>query len=799
MLLTKHQNDVLDRLNKRDEYSTLKQSDVTRLLNTLIKKDKDLLKKEIPNFIQYEIINNSKIQNESEAIKFLSTKAKGGDKKVFFEVLDTVGLKSGKYDKKKKKEVIDLDEMDEKHTEDVKKPGSVATTLSLLDKESKGKSKIKETVIGAIKDKVTSEDFTKAPGSSFASKALFLEFPELEYISKASKAVGLGWSNDDTKYLQDALQGNVDNDSLSKRLSWIGKLIANPDKWGDAIAGMAGQAVENSEAYKFLKRTFNSVAGLGNDNAVKLAGDFKFGKEQIDDKGKKSNQIITTQKPEEQSKFGNVKPVIGQKLPETPEEKKMWDEAIKGAYQDGSSSAFIVGNDPEYTRKFKALYNKYHEGKDPNQSTSKDIYANMSPKEKSHFAQEISNITKESFIKKSIPATVDIGTRVTPEAIATMQSSDARELLKSFVSNTEMIDKRIQEFITRGQKFSDGTDPNKTRSDLLPALSNLKEQLADPSINTATPEIVKAMKDIITLLPFDMVVDSIPLSETANKVDVISKTMIETKETEPLPTIDSTGKTKPSTKDGKPQDPEEKAKSVDGSGATSQETGNDKYQRFRPNMGLEDVDEMEDTLIGTEQQQLTTNAVWTAFDLKPANYENGDDIKDNLCYGRVVDQYNLRFGETFNLPPIRNKNSFRKINNIRKRQKWRQDRRHTQYTGQHYALDYNQPDMVQQLNPQTYRSPRLHDIYEPQSHMVDAYNNHIFGRLSVDDGGVNFEEDSRVKNKLHRRMFYDNGQFNYNSRYPQFIEKAPENPYGLIERDALRKRINLRQYGAGNA
>jgi hypothetical protein len=158
-----------------------------------------------------------------------------------------------------------------------------------------------------------------------------------------------------------------------------------------------------------------------------------------------------------------------------------------------------------------------------------------------------------------------------------------------------------------------------------------------------------------------------------------------------------------------------------------------KNPELRPKLGFMDQQELEDTLIGNEEERQITDHTWKVYDLKPINESTEiteQNPDQNAVFDRVVAHFNMRYNATFPMPRV---------------------------------------------SPEPYLPPlvrkNMRDIYDASKRMIDAYDNKQF-RAIHPERTPHFEEEVKdVSNRMIDVLPYKNGVDSFNYRMPQFNER----------------------------
>lgn len=643
--LTTHQQGTLSKLEDR-QYGAIKQQDVTRLLNKVLPADdEDLKKKAVEGAMLYERSVGK------DPIGYLKDKLRGAIKKAFVATSTLVNAPPQN----------DVMEKFTK-TQELTKPRDIGDMMAAKQQGTRSDmSRIIETAIGA------NNAVKKAPGGDIPTKMLYYSVPELEMIDNASKMVGLGWTDADSKYLNDILTNSSgDDDSFKQRLQWIGKLIANPSHWWEAVNGMGKEAVKQSSVYKWLVQTFGAVADKFNNPNAKAI------KNQMTYTGKNSGEMLSigdappAAKPDvgipgvsDGSKFGNIRPVV-QASGWDAKKTEAWHslvDAMLGDSPGAESAKTSLYVDKYFQSQFDEIYKKHHNGTSWFQADPSKIYDDMSPYEKGQFINDVRDEVSDVFKRKELPPPkFDMRGEAAGQsdpAAGELINSKTEKLLRDLVAEAEASDDfYVNQYYKHGRKFDIETrDPSILRSALLPAIQKIRNMLNDPNARLGKAEM-DDIRNLVYNVPKDL----------AGHVNSISKQLLgyggvpssndpipDDGDSEPSPGSPEKDKWTKDTKDDKTKnkwakEPRPPTEEDEFSGIEK------KVAELRPKYGFMGQEELENTLIGTDTERQETDYTWSVFDLKPVNYYNGDNIQDNKCFGRVVDQYNYRYGRTFPMP-----------------------------------------------------------------------------------------------------------------------------------------------------
>lgn len=236
-------------------------------------------------------------------------------------------------------------------------------------------SRIIESVIGAARNSNNAYGiYQQMPGQDMLTKGLYYTLPELQVIDAASNNVGLGWTQDDSDYLRQILSPthNPNDDSFKQRLTWIGKLIANPSRWSEAITGMTKEAITRSEAYKWLEKTLSGVANTFDNTKARSL------RNQLQQTGKlegstkiPTGDIATGTKgaagiEDPSSKIGSIRPVMTTIKPETDEERARWHDLLRGTFERSEATDKVLTqlyDDQYFKERYGQIYSDAHDGR----------------------------------------------------------------------------------------------------------------------------------------------------------------------------------------------------------------------------------------------------------------------------------------------------------------------------------------------------------------------------------------------------------------------------------------------------
>ena len=281
-ILTKHQQETIDRLDKK-QYGQIKQADVTRLLKRVIVSQDDTMKKSvIKDSIDYE-----KSKGIKDPTNYLRLKLSPEQGKAFANFVNQVnqaappakdpfsgkGVRVGDINATKSQPQPERDIGELLQLKDNIQSGS--------SEESSNARKIIEYAMnnaGAIQKQAAGAKaaYDKAPGGDAGSKLLFYTVPELAVVDQMSKSVGLGWTNADDEYLQHVLDPNYqgeDKQSFTKRVGWVARLLANPSAWTQVSAKGLTADFKKSPQYEWFQNLFKELGTNFDNKAAKQLQD----------------------------------------------------------------------------------------------------------------------------------------------------------------------------------------------------------------------------------------------------------------------------------------------------------------------------------------------------------------------------------------------------------------------------------------------------------------------------------------------------------------------------------------------
>jgi len=626
---------------------------------------------------------------------------------------------------------------------------------TLIDKFQEGQGKYQQG------SKMLEQFKKQTGGDDVGSSLLYYEFPQLKVLDEASKAIGMGWTQEDTDYLHKVLdpryQGPEKQD-FTGRVKWVGKVMANPSKWWDIVKDIGVSEVKNSEIGKWFDKTFNQVKiAFDSDVAKTLRDTFKgteppmYKMKLVDDKSEgvnasDNNAPVAGKKwemdktPEDtSSKFKGIKSTVMKAPKESDESYLQYRKNLDTVFKKDIGAKPLVASDKVFERAFKEIYKKYHHGLSLDRTNAETIYEGLTNEQEKQFNNDLSKITRDSLIRQNAPV-MDYSFKQGSDAGAgDLLDDTGKTLLSKYVDNLDLIDDKIHMFILRGQKLpNDDRNPRDIKKELDIQKQRLLQMMKQKDISKS--KLQGVFNDFVRTVPVgdgikvsqlqesilpDTSTSSSSSTSTAVDTDTAKKQLTQTEEE------DKAKKKKKEDDDDKDKDKKYKKP------LSEEETFYGKKQKnpeLRPKLGFMDQQELEDTLIGTEQQRMETDHTWSVFDLKPINESaesNEQNPEENKVFQRVVDHFNMRYGQTFSMPEAP---------------------RETQY-------------------PELFRK-NMNDIYDASKRMIDAFDNKQFKNINPEARQVpNYEERAiDIFGKLIPITPFQNGVDNYNYKFPQFKE-----------------------------
>ena len=650
----------------------LVQGSVTRLIKKLLNaRDDNTLKEILPDILEFE-------KSEGHDLQYMRKKFTGDNKSHFTALASPFVGKANRLDDEPVKTQPNL-------------PGDFSDKVlasKLLEPQSGSVQKTQNIDYQKLYDAVQNakKQYNDAPGKSAVNKLLYYTQPELELLQKYINQTPLKWTKRDSEYLEHVLDPNykgADKDSFRDRIEWVAKLIANPDQWYNTTSKMVWSEVKNSDIGQWFYKTFLKVGTKFNSaKAQELADSFRKGEstgdkftmsEKPDPRGG-THSVITPAQPTSQpttgsrmtgiipSKGGIIEtPVIGLDTGTTTSPDKLdskYRALVQDAFTTGDDTYRLFVGEKQFQEDFKRIYRRYHKGKDwSDSSQGVELFNNMNAVERQHLIGELDIAIRESLKRQKLPIR-DLKYKADPidynmEAGALLDDS-GRTLLEKYVSSFDMVDKKLIDFITRGQKLPNGKNANQVRSDLLPALQQLRDIYNDPSARV-TEKTLQAVQLAMDSIPAGVGLDTITEVGQSTLTELRTRLATDTARRSETQTVETDEDPKPKPPDDPKPDPQQV--NVVKKPLTEEQIFASKHKKIpelRPKFGIMSQEELEDTFLGTAEERTVGDMTWKRVDLKHANETvPKGEIEDPYqpLFDHNTKLYNLRFGRTFPMPP----------------------------------------------------------------------------------------------------------------------------------------------------